>query len=200
MKRKENGRTFRYGLRFDMSYENCSFVELAKWCIHSDKSTQLDWLEAIFTLYDGNEERLTSSIREKKKIVITTWHTIKLWLPYACTSFFFGCAGRGEHGMEKKRFTAMTTSTNDNNFNDDNHIDNDGENDDDENRKKKWRILAANKCGLWMQFALPHWLNENLCANESVWPQLKRKWYVIQTQSHAQWSVYSAQYIARKEK
>lgn len=150
-KRKENESGFRYGLRFDMSYENCSFVELAKWCIHSDKFTKLDWLEAIFTLYDGNEERLTSSMR--KKSVITTWHTIKLSIPYACISFhsFFSVLlEEVDTEWRKKRFT---TSTRDSDLNDNNHIDN-GDNRWWWERRKK-RVLAANKCGLWMQFALP---------------------------------------------
>lgn len=50
--------------------------------------------------------------------------------------------------------------------------------DDDDGKILAKRTNAV----LWMQFAfcLGHWLSENVCAKQkSVWPQMKRKWYVI---------------------
>lgn len=72
---------------FSLRHElwKCPFIQFASWWMHSNKSTELDWLEAIFTHpwrkwkafneLSITEKKQKEKIEKKKNCHVATWHT-----------------------------------------------------------------------------------------------------------------------------
>lgn len=147
---------------FSLRHElwKCPFIQFATWWMHSNKSTELDWLEAIFThpwrKWKAFNELSTTekkqNERRKKNCHFATWHTHNELRNLSLCNI---CADHGKplrHWMNE--WEKKNNGTNNTNW-----------------------TSAVYECNLLLTGSLDGTYTQNLYANDTRLAS-NRKWYV----------------------